>query len=109
RARELPGQHRRDLPEDVRRRAGGEVRVDAFTETEGCEMNTGAAAGGEAGGPFLAIAIMIGFSIFFPLLWSAIVVGMSHIGGWHRLAQTYAHPETPAGETYNGQSCAFGF
>ena len=44
----------------------------------------------------VALIILI-WPIFFIALWSAIVMLMSMIGGWRRLARRYATTERPAG------------
>lgn len=73
-------------------------------------MNTGAAAGAAAGGGVLLTLGIIGaFCVFFPLLWTGIVMFLSRASGWHGLAQRFSCPVAPAGESFSGQSAMFGF
>ena len=47
--------------------------------------------------------------VLFPLLWTAIVFGLAHAGGWARLAREYRHWDPPEGDRWFGQSAAFGW
>jgi hypothetical protein len=69
-------------------------------------MNTGASTGG---GVMLTVGIVAAFCIFFPLLWTGIVMFLSRASGWHGLAQRFACPVAPAGETHSAQSAMFGW
>ena len=45
----------------------------------------------------IVLLIVVAWLLFFLALWSGIVMSMSLLGGWHRLAKTYAVAEVPAG------------
>ena len=45
----------------------------------------------------VVLLIIAGWPLFFLALWSGIVMLMSLMGGWHRLAKSYAVAEIPAG------------
>jgi len=50
---------------------------------------------------WLAVAIVGGFAIFFPLMWCFVVWLLSQIGGWSALAQRYAAGNRPvSGEVH---------
>lgn len=51
---------------------------------------------------WLLALIPLGFLIGFPLFWSAIVLLLSRVSGWHRLAQRYRAPASFAGEVRSG-------
>lgn len=50
---------------------------------------------------WLAVAIVGGFVIFFPLMWCFVVWLLSQVGGWSALAQRYAAGDRPvSGEAH---------
>jgi hypothetical protein len=56
----------------------------------------------------LTVAILIAFPVVFGLFWSAVVLLISRVGWWHRLAADYACPTAPQGESHSGQTGVLG-
>lgn len=67
-------------------------------------MNTGA-----GGGVLLTLGIVAAFCVFFPLLWTGIVMFLSRASGWHDLALRFSCPVAPPGDSFSGQSAMFGW
>ncbi len=54
------------------------------------------------------ILIMVGFVIFFPLLWVAIVRLVAYLGGWAKLARYYSADGEVLGDRFAMSSARFG-
>ncbi len=56
----------------------------------------------------LMALIVVLFPLVFGTIWCGVVLLVSRIGGWHRLAQHYARDEAPSGPRYRFQSGSIG-
>ena len=53
-----------------------------------------------------SILVGAGFLAGFPLLWGAIVLLLSYVGGWQRLAARYATDKPPRGKAFAWSTAA---
>lgn len=59
---------------------------------------------------FFVLSFLLGaFFVAFVLFWSAIVMLISLVSGWRKLAELYDCPSAPTGETFGWQSVMLGW
>jgi hypothetical protein len=57
----------------------------------------------------LATLVVAGFLVGFPLVWCAVVLLLSYVGGWQRMAAVYATDKPPRGRSFAWVSARIGF